>query len=115
MRPLYSFLYATALLPFLAAVISVGAADGVSADPVSTLPVEMQEIMALPKYHGARWGIYVIDRDSGQVVYDVNGSQFIVPGSTAKLFSTATALDTYGPDFRFETPVYRTGPINAQG
>ena len=35
--------------------------------------------------------------------------------STTKVWGSAAALDAYGPDFRFETPIYRTGEIGADG
>jgi PBP4 family serine-type D-alanyl-D-alanine carboxypeptidase len=35
-----------------------------------------------------------------------------VPGSILKTFSIATVLDSYGPDYRFRTPVYRTAAPN---
>jgi hypothetical protein len=83
-------LYAAALLLLLAMASSISAdGDKGSVDPAATLPAEMRAIMDQPKYRGARWGIYVADRKSGQVIYDLNGSQFFVPGSTTKLFSTA--------------------------
>jgi D-alanyl-D-alanine carboxypeptidase/D-alanyl-D-alanine-endopeptidase (penicillin-binding protein 4) len=71
--------------------------------------------MDSPQYRYARWGLYVADRASGDVVYDLNGGELFIPGSTTKLYPTAAALDAYGADYRFETPIYRRGPINAQG
>jgi D-alanyl-D-alanine carboxypeptidase/D-alanyl-D-alanine-endopeptidase (penicillin-binding protein 4) len=68
-------------------------------------------IMQRPRYATSRWFVYLADRASGDVIYDLNGADLVLPASTTKLWSTATALDTFGPDFRFETPVYRRGAI----
>ena len=34
-----------------------------------------------------------------------------VPGSITKIFQGAAALESYGPGYRFRTPVYRVGPV----
>ena len=39
----------------------------------------------------------------------------MVPASTTKLLTEGTSLALLGPDFRWTTPVYRTGPVDAQG
>ena len=46
---------------------------------------------------------------------ELNADTLMVPASTTKLFSTAAALDALGPDYRFTTPVYRTGSLSADG
>ncbi len=66
-------------------------------------------------YNQATWGILVIDQETGKVVYEKNSQKMFVPGSTTKLFITAAALSTYGPDYKFETPVYYTGDIDSSG
>ncbi len=79
------------------------------------LPAEIRAIMESPRYRNSRWGIYVADRATADVLYDLNGSEIFIPASTTKLFAGSAALDALGPDYRFETPVYRHGPIGAQG
>jgi D-alanyl-D-alanine carboxypeptidase/D-alanyl-D-alanine-endopeptidase (penicillin-binding protein 4) len=59
----------------------------------------------------AQWGLSVVDQETGDAVYDLNGDRRYVPGSTTKLFPAAAALAAYGPNFRFETPVYRLGAV----
>jgi D-alanyl-D-alanine carboxypeptidase/D-alanyl-D-alanine-endopeptidase (penicillin-binding protein 4) len=39
----------------------------------------------------------------------------MVAASTTKLLTEGTSLALLGPDFRWTTPVYRTGPIDSQG
>ena len=41
-----------------------------------------------------------------------SSKNMFVPGSTAKLFITSAAMDAYGPDYIFQTPVYAEGDIN---
>jgi len=84
------------------------------ATPVSgqPLPDAIAPVMNQPRYaEYTQWGIYAADRETGEAVYDLNSIQRYVPGSTTKLFPAAAALTRYGPDFRFQTPVYRRGDI----
>ncbi|MCI0459544.1 MAG: D-alanyl-D-alanine carboxypeptidase/D-alanyl-D-alanine-endopeptidase [Gemmataceae bacterium] len=64
-----------------------------------------------PDYRHARWGLLVVDAQSGQTVYAHNPDQLFIPASTTKLFSCAAALLALGPNHRFETPVYRRGTV----
>lgn len=75
-------------------------------------PPEITAVMAQPRYPNfTQWGIYVADRDTGETIYDLHSVQRYVPGSTTKLFPAAAALVAFGPDYRFETPVYRLGEV----
>ncbi len=49
----------------------------------------------------ARLGILVKSQD--QVLVDINGNQAFIPASVQKLFTTAVALTTLGPEFRVKT------------
>lgn len=57
----------------------------------------------------------VYDLDSRRVLYARNPGVLMVPASTTKLLTVGTSLALLGPGFRWTTPVYRTGPIDAQG
>lgn len=91
------------------------AATPVTASPGEPLPDEIMAIITHPRYAFARWGVYVADRETGEVIYDLRGDERFLAASTTKLFPTATALTAYGADYRFETPVYRTGPVGEDG
>jgi D-alanyl-D-alanine carboxypeptidase/D-alanyl-D-alanine-endopeptidase (penicillin-binding protein 4) len=71
----------------------------------------IEAVISGPDYKHARWGILVVERDSGRTIYERNPDQLFIPASTTKLYSCATALCLLGPDYRFETPVYRRGPV----
>jgi D-alanyl-D-alanine carboxypeptidase/D-alanyl-D-alanine-endopeptidase (penicillin-binding protein 4) len=57
----------------------------------------------------------VVDLASGQTVYELNADRLFAPASVTKLFSTAAALDALGADYRFQTPIYRRGDVDAAG
>ena len=71
--------------------------------------------MHKPRYANARWNLLVTDLDSGKTLYGLNADRLAFTGSVRKLFSVGVAMNALGPDFRFKTPVYRTGPVDAAG
>ncbi|MFN8532543.1 MAG: D-alanyl-D-alanine carboxypeptidase/D-alanyl-D-alanine-endopeptidase [Dehalococcoidia bacterium] len=79
------------------------------------LPARVTAIMNGPLYRRSDWGLYLADRRTGEPIFEYRADQQVVPGSTTKLFAAAAALDAYGPDFRFETPVYRLGSLDGAG
>ena len=79
--------------------------------PAPALPTGATSVMQGPRYAGSRWFVHVSDRATGAALYELNADQLVLPASTTKLWSTSAALDTFGPDFRFETPVYRRGEV----
>ncbi|HYL99141.1 MAG TPA: D-alanyl-D-alanine carboxypeptidase/D-alanyl-D-alanine-endopeptidase [Blastocatellia bacterium] len=72
-------------------------------------------LIATDAYHHANWGIIVADQNTGESLYEFNADKLFAPASTTKLFTTAAALDALGPDFKFTTPLYRTGEISKEG
>src|SRR3954454_6143082 len=79
--------------------------------PPAPLPDAALTVMQGPRYALSRWYVHVSDRATGAPLQELNADQLVLPASTTKLWSTAAALDTFGPDFRFETPVYRRGSV----
>lgn len=72
-------------------------------------------MMAEPTFKESTWGLLVVDLESGEPIYELNADKLFVPASTTKLFSVAAALEVLGPDYRFETPVYARGEVDAAG
>ena len=50
---------------------------------------------------------------SNQTIYEYRAKTSIIPASTIKLITTATALELLGPDFRFETKLETDGTIGS--
>jgi len=67
------------------------------------------------RYPQTQFGIAIYDLDARKMVYALNAQRFFVAASTTKLLTEGTTLALLGPDYRFTTNVYRTGPIDANG
>ncbi len=79
------------------------------------LPQGISKIITDPLYKNSYWGILVKDLESGEIVYQLNMDKLFVPASTTKLFTLSAGLDTFGPDYRFQTPIYRRGKLDSEG
>ncbi len=77
--------------------------------------VKLQAILDEPTYKHAHWGVLAVDQETGEVFFEHNPQKLFAPASTTKLYSVAAALDELGADYRFETPLYRRGEVNAAG
>lgn len=61
------------------------------------------------------WGLLVVDAESGATLYEKNADHYFLPASNMKLLTTALALDTLGPDYRFRTTVETNGTLTPDG
>lgn len=68
-----------------------------------------------PHFKHAHWGALFVDRGTGQVVFEHDADKLFAPASTTKLYSVASALNALGADYRFHTPVVRSGEVNEHG
>jgi D-alanyl-D-alanine carboxypeptidase/D-alanyl-D-alanine-endopeptidase (penicillin-binding protein 4) len=89
-------------------IVLLALAVAVQADELSE---KVRAITDAPEYKQARWGILVVDARTGQTVLEREPDKLFLPASVTKLFTCATALNELGPDFRFSTPVYRSGEV----
>ncbi|MBI2682348.1 MAG: D-alanyl-D-alanine carboxypeptidase/D-alanyl-D-alanine-endopeptidase [Acidobacteriales bacterium] len=61
------------------------------------------------------WGIQVVSLDTGKTLFELDPDKLFTPASNTKLFTTATALATLGPDFRFQTTLESSGAMDSSG
>lgn len=61
------------------------------------------------------WGILVTDAATGKVLFERNADNYFMPASNAKLFTTALALATLGPDFRVKSTVISSSAPDGEG
>ncbi len=71
----------------------------------------------LGEQHAAKasWGIIVADQATGETLYERNADLYFTPASNAKLYTTAFALATLGPDYHFRTTIESAAPPDAEG
>jgi serine-type D-Ala-D-Ala carboxypeptidase/endopeptidase (penicillin-binding protein 4) len=79
------------------------------------LSPQIRHVIDDARFQHAHWGMLVADRATGEVLEELEADKLFAPASTTKLYSVAATLDALGSGYRFETPVYRRGTVNAAG
>lgn len=90
---------------------SISVVPALESDAVRQLT---QDILAATETRGVHrgvWGIVVHSLDRDQRLFELNPHTLLVPASTAKIVSLATAVEAVGWDFRYETTLRATGPV----
>jgi serine-type D-Ala-D-Ala carboxypeptidase/endopeptidase (penicillin-binding protein 4) len=62
-----------------------------------------------------QWGALVVSLTKGDTLFAQNADGQMAPASTMKMYTSAIALDRFGPDYVFKTPVLRDGAIGTDG
>jgi D-alanyl-D-alanine carboxypeptidase/D-alanyl-D-alanine-endopeptidase (penicillin-binding protein 4) len=78
---------------------------------VLALRTDLERLIAGPRWPRARWGVMVLSLDQGDTLFAHAGDQLLTPASNMKLFTSAAALYYLGPQFRYNTFLLATGPI----
>jgi D-alanyl-D-alanine carboxypeptidase/D-alanyl-D-alanine-endopeptidase (penicillin-binding protein 4) len=68
-----------------------------------------------PSLKHAGIGIKVVEIETGKKVCSCNADMALTPASTLKALTTATALEIFGPEYRFSTRIAYRGHISSQG
>tara|TARA_B100001287_G_scaffold146294_1_gene123147 strand:+ start:4805 stop:6304 length:1500 start_codon:yes stop_codon:yes gene_type:complete len=69
----------------------------------------------LPENKFGSVSIVITDLDKDSVLADINGEKTLMCASTAKLFSTFSALEILGKDYKPKTTLYTNGKIDSNG
>lgn len=64
---------------------------------------------------GGTWGVVVVSLDRNDTLFTHNADLQMLPASTMKLFTSAVALERFGPEYRFNTEVLREGALGGDG
>ncbi len=84
------------------------AADEVQS-PYAALAALLQATESDPRFAGAAIGFCLLDAE-GETLVDYHARTALIPASSLKTLTTATALEVLGPDFRFETRLGTSAP-----
>lgn len=60
-------------------------------------------------------GFFAYDLDSGTIIAELNGNKSLVPASTLKLVTTASAIELLGAKKQFNTTIQYSGIIDSNG
>ena len=71
--------------------------------------------MLSTRVRGGRFGVMIVSLTRGDTLFAQNAGEMMQPASTMKLFSTAVALDRFGPEHTFSTDVLRDGSVGPDG
>ena len=107
----------SARLSLLVALAGSGSCTGGSFAPapvhddVAMLRRVADSLLALPETRHARWGVLIVDPETGDTLFSRDAGKLLVPASNQKILTSAIALETFGPDYRFTTPILARGEI----
>lgn len=95
----------------LGATVSAFSASVAVAEVPPPAQASIDSVITEPRFQNSRFGMQVLDAETGEVVYSSNANQMFVPGAVMKSFAGVTALAALGDDHRFVTPVHRDGSV----
>jgi PBP4 family serine-type D-alanyl-D-alanine carboxypeptidase len=89
----------------------------VCAQAQTTQPLDEKigAILNRPEFRHALFGIEIYSLSDDKVLYALNPNKLFVPGSVTKVVTEGVTIELLGADYRFRTPIYRTGPISKDG
>lgn len=100
------------LLVVVAVSITVPAAQSAERLDGKTLEKRLNAVLDRhPTAERTTVTLKVVDLASGETLFDRGGDRLQVPASNLKIYTSACALDTFGPGHRFKTVVRAVGPI----
>lgn len=76
---------------------------------------DIDDILSASELTNASIGLSVVNLETGETFYKKNPNILLIPASTLKLVTTATALEVLGPDFRYATRIYIDGTVKDSG
>ena len=82
---------------------------------VARFRARVEAVLAEARADKGHWGVLVADAATGEVLYALNPQRYFTPASNTKLFTTALALATLGPDYRFRTTIETRGTVDQEG
>jgi len=89
--------------------------NAASAQAPDGLSRACNEIKRYEPFANGQVAFLAVDINTGETIAEYNPDMSVMPASNTKLFSTAAALDLYGPDYTYTTDLMYTGSIDSSG
>ena len=83
-----------------------------SSSPADRLRADLTAIFSASQFERSFWSVLVATANSSESVYALNDAKLVMPGSTMKIITAATAGERLGWDHQFETKVVSTVPVD---
>jgi len=112
MKKKYSYIIATFLITIFT---SCGNGNAQKTTGVLEMQTKINDFSKQDGLKNASIGFLLVDLKTGKEIANFNPDMSLSPASTLKLFSTATALELFGDEHRFETKIQYDGTIDNQG
>lgn len=84
-------------------------------DSENSIQERITSLLERPRHRPAFWGLQIARLDNREILFAHNAGKRFQPASNMKLLVAAAALDLWGPDHRFRTPVFLEGRLDGQG
>jgi D-alanyl-D-alanine carboxypeptidase/D-alanyl-D-alanine-endopeptidase (penicillin-binding protein 4) len=78
---------------------------------VQALQRDLDRTFGAPALDRTLWAVVVESAASGDPIYRLNPTKLVMPASNMKIVTLAASAERLGWDYRFETKLYATGPI----
>ena len=79
----------------------------------AVLQKDLSAIFEAPEFQHSIWSVLIRPVSSDVTLYSLNSSKLMMPGSNMKLLTLAAAVDRLGWDYRFDTKIVATAPVDS--
>jgi len=86
-----------------------------AAGAVAAFRARVEAVLSKSDAARAYWGIFIVDADTGETLYQLNSDHYFAPASNAKVFTTALALAMLGPNYRIRTTLESKSELRSDG
>ncbi len=100
---------------FILTLPSAHAAPADQREEREALKAALLEVIQSTPLKASRVGVHMVSLDDGSVVFSQNADELLNPASNVKLVTSAAALATLGPEYRFDTEFLVDGELPADG
>ncbi len=103
------------LAGLLLAAIALAPGQTATSLAETSLAERIDQLIDRPAARRAFWGLRIVNLADGEVLYARDSEKLFVPASNTKLFATALALESLGPDARMTTELVGEAALGPDG